>query len=207
MADFKEQDGSFIIRRLDRRRTFSISGEVDRLKSTSRSVNKSLKNYVNTIVESYDGMTYELSGENKDTADSLESFKKALVGSVFIIFILLVVQFSSLAQPVIIMSAIPFGLIGVVGSFMLFGLPLGFMALMGMLGLVGVVINDSIVLVTFINRYLKEYGFSINSLVKASVSRFRPVILTTITTVVGLLPIAHMPGGDPFLKPRATSFA
>jgi multidrug efflux pump subunit AcrB len=112
-----------------------------------------------------------------------------------------------MAQPLIIMSAIPFGFIGVVAAFAIFGLPIGFMALMGMLGLVGVVINDSIVLVTFINRYLKDYGFNVHSLVKAAVSRFRPVLLTTVTTVVGLLPVAHMPGGDPFLKPMATSFA
>ncbi len=207
MATFKEQDGSFLIRRFDRKRTFAISGEVDRLKSTSNKVNNEIKPFLDKTVGQFEGMTYQLSGENKDTADSLASFKKALIGSVFLIFILLVVQFSSMAQPLIVMSAIPFGLIGVVASFMVFNLPIGFMALMGMLGLVGVVINDSIVLVTFINRYLNEYGFHIESLIKAAVSRFRPVILTTITTVVGLLPVAHMPGGDPFLKPMATSFA
>lgn len=207
MASFKERDGAFIIRRFDRRRTFAISGEVDRKKSTSKEVNENIKPFLNDLVTNYDGMTYQLTGENKDTADSLASFKKAMVGSLFIIFILLVVQFSSLAQPLIIMSAIPFGLIGVVVSFLILGLPMGFMALMGILGLVGVVINDSIVLVTFINKYLKEEGFHLESLVKASVSRFRPVILTTVTTVAGLLPVAHLPGGDPFLKPMATSFA
>lgn len=207
MATFTETDGAFIIRRFDRRRTFAISGEVDRLKSTSKEVNDSMKPFLNNLMKNYEGMTYILTGENKDTADSLASFKKALVASAFLIFIILVVQFSSMIQPLIVMSAIPFGFIGVVIAFKVLGLSIGFMALMGMLGLVGVVINDSIVLVTFINRYLKEYGFEQASVVKASVSRFRPVILTTVTTVVGLLPIAHMPGGDPFLKPMATSFA
>lgn len=207
MAKFVEKDGSFIIRRYERKRTFAISGEVDRKVSTSQEVNKKIRPYLDEVMKSYSNMSYQLTGENKDTQDSLESFKKALVGSMFIIFILLVIQFSSLGQPLIVMSAIPFGLIGVVASFKLLGLPLGFMALMGMLGLVGVVINDSIVLVTFINRYLKERGFKVDSLVDAAVSRFRPVILTTVTTVAGLLPVAHMPGGDPFLKPMATSFA
>jgi multidrug efflux pump subunit AcrB len=207
MVKFKEQDGSFIIRRFQRQRTFSIAGEVDRMKSTSRQVNQDITPFLDEIVKTYPGMTYQLTGENKDTQDSLESFKKALVVSMFLIFILLVVQFSSLAQPLIIMSAIPFGFIGVIGSFFIFDLAIGFMALMGVLGLAGVVINDSIVLVTFINRYLKTDGFHMSSLVKASVSRFRPVILTTFTTVVGLLPVAHMPGGDPFLKPMAVSFA
>ncbi len=207
MAKFIEQDGAFIIRRYERRRTFAIAGEVDRTKSTSRDINRKIKPFLDKLVKNYEGMTYQLTGENKDTAESIASFKKALIASVFIIFILLVVQFSSMAQPVIIMTAIPFALIGVVVAFLVFGLPIGFMALMGILGLVGVVINDSIVLVTFINRYLKEYGFTLESLVKASVSRFRPVILTTFTTVAGLLPVAHAPGGDPFLKPMATSFA
>ena len=207
MASFEERDGSFIIRRYKGQRAFSISGEVDRLKTTSVAVNQKLKPYLDDIAKKYDELSYQLSGENKDTEDSLESFKKALVASMFIIFIILVIQFSSLAQPVIIMTAIPFGFIGVVGSFLIFGLPISFMALMGMLGLVGVVINDSIVLVTFINRYTEENGMTLDSLVVASLSRFRPVILTTFTTVVGLLPVAHMPGGDPFLKPMATSFA
>lgn len=207
MAKFVERDGAFIIRRFERRRTFAISGEVNRTRSTSKKVNALIRPYVKDLVAKYSGMSFLLTGENKDTNDSLASFKKALIASMFLIFILLVVQFSSLAQPLIVMSAIPFGLIGVVVAFLIFKLPLGFMALMGMLGLVGVVINDSIVLVTFINRYLSEYGFHVDSLVKAAVSRFRPVILTTFTTVVGLLPVAHMPGGDPFLKPMATSFA
>ena len=207
MASFREQDGSFIIRRFNRKRTISISGEVNRKLTTSSQLNKDLKPFLDKTITKYPGMNYMLSGENKDTRESLDSFKKALVASLFLIFIVLVVQFSSLAQPLIIMSAIPFGLIGVVIAFFILGMSLGFMALMGILGLVGVVINDSIVLVSFINQYLKNHGHDMDSLVKASLSRFRPVILTTFTTVVGLLPVAHMPGGDPFLKPMATSFA
>lgn len=207
MATFIEQDGAFIIRRFERRRTFAISGEVDKLKSTSREVNNKIKPFLKDLIKKYPGMVFHLTGENKDTNESLASFKKALIGSAFIIFIILVVQFSSMAQPLIIMTAIPFALIGVVFSFLIFDLSIGFMALMGMLGLVGVVINDSIVLVSFINRHIAVNGYSDENLIKACISRFRPVILTTFTTVVGLLPVAHMPGGDPFLKPMATSFA
>ncbi len=207
MARFIEEDGAFVIRRYNRRRTFSISGEVNRKLSTSNAMNKILVPKVEEILKKYPALRYELAGESKDASSSLGSFRKALIGSAFIIFIILVIQFSSLAQPLIIMSAIPFGLIGVVASFWIFQLPIGFMALMGMLGLVGVVINDSIVLVSFINRYIGEFGMKKDSLIKACLSRFRAVILTTFTTVAGLLPIAHMPGGDPFLKPMATSFA
>ena len=207
IARFEEKQGAFLIRRFQRVRTFSIAAEIDRIKTTSTEMNEKIKPFLDSLMKEFPGMFYELSGENKDTADSLASFKKAFVGALFVIFILLVVQFSSMVQPLIIMTAIPFGMIGVILSFFIFDLPLGFMGLMGMLGLVGVVINDSIVLVTFINRTLKDYGYSIKSVVKASVSRFRPVILTTVTTVAGLLPVAHLPDGDPFLKPMAVSFA
>lgn len=207
LASFKEVTGAYIIRRFNRKRTMTVSGDIDLKKTTSVKMTKQITPFVEQLVKDHPGLTYSMGGESKDTAESLASFKKALIASMFIIFIMLVVQFSSTAQPIIIMSAIPFGLIGVVASFKLLGLPIGFMALMGMLGLVGVVINDSIVLVTFINRTLKEEGHTLEALIKATVTRFRPVVLTTVTTVAGLLPVAHAPGGDPFLKPMATSFA
>jgi len=207
IASFEEQKGAYVIRRLNRKRTVAVIGEVDIKKTTSVAINAKLEPYLNKKLQDKYGVTFKLSGENEDTKESLEGFRKGLIASVFIIFIILVILFSSLGQPLIIMSAIPFGLIGVVISFKVLGLPIGFMALMGMLGLVGVVINDSIVLVTFINRTLEEERDGINSIVKASISRFRAVILTTVTTVAGLLPVAHAPGGDPFLKPMATSFA
>jgi multidrug efflux pump subunit AcrB len=207
IANFSEEQGAFVIRRLNRKRTVAIVGEVDTKLTTSVAINKQLTPYLDKKLKGVHHISYRLAGENEDTKESLEGFQKGLVASIFIIFIILVILFSSLAQPIIIMTAIPFGLIGVVISFKIFGLAIGFMALMGMLGLVGVVINDSIVLVTFINRTLLEEGEGVKSIVKASVSRFRAVILTTFTTVVGLLPVAHAPGGDPFLKPMATSFA
>jgi multidrug efflux pump subunit AcrB len=207
IATLSEEQGAFVIRRLNRKRTVAVIGEVDIKKTTSSAINKKLVPYLDKKLMGLHHITYKLAGENEDTKESLEGFKKGLIASVFIIFIILVVLFSSLAQPLIIMSAIPFGLIGVVISFKVLGLAIGFMALMGMLGLVGVVINDSIVLVTFINRTLKLEGKGVESIIKASVSRFRAVILTTVTTVAGLLPVAHAPGGDPFLKPMATSFA
>ncbi len=207
LANFQEVAGAYIIRRKDRKRVISIEGDVDLTESTSVEVNEKLRPYLEAKVKDVPGVSFELSGENKDTQESLESFKKALVASMIIIFLIIFVQFKSFALPLIIMSAIPFGLIGVIGSFKVFGLSIGFMALMGMLGLVGVVINDSIVLTTFIDRTLKNEGWSVSSVIKASLSRFRPVILTTFTTVAGLLPVAHMPGGDPFLKPMAMSFA
>lgn len=109
-------------------------------------------------------------------------------------------------------------MIGVVYTFKLMGLPFGFMALMGIVGLIGVVVNDSIVLINSINLKREEIESHFDAIYEACISRFRPVILTTFTTVVGLLPIAHpslmslipigdVKDGDPFLRPMALSFA
>lgn len=207
VVEIERRSGAFVIRRLNGKRVITLSGEVDPEIQTARALNQKLIKTMPSLMQDHSDISYEVKGENKDTTESLDSFKRALVISSLIILMILVVQFSSFIQPLIIMSAIPLGFIGVILAFSVFDLALGFMALMGVLGLVGVVVNDSIVLVTVINRYIAKEGRSTLSIIKATVSRFRPVILTTFTTVAGLLPIAHATGGDPFLKPMAVSFA
>lgn len=228
VASFEDKPGAFVIRRLERKRTISVSGSIDKKKTSSFKVNRELETYMNDLLKDKIHLGYELSGENKDTADSMAGFKKAGVISMFLIFVILTLLFSEnkvvnedlpwfrrtllklytpFSQPIIIMTAIPLGFIGVVLAFFALRLAIGFMAIMGMIGLLGVVINDSIVLVSFINKKIKESDDYFEAIVESCMKRFRPVILTTFTTVAGLLPVAHMPGGDPFVKPMATSFA
>ena len=127
-------------------------------------------------------------------------------------------MFNSLLHPVVVMSAIPLGLIGVIWTFKVANQSLGFMALMGVVALIGVVVNDSIVLVTFINETREKVKDLKEAVYIASRSRFRAVILTTFTTVAGLIPIAHPEvayflsfgsntDSDPFIQPMALSFA
>lgn len=202
-----EKSGAYIIRRLDRKRTIAVIGSIDLRQTTALEANKEIEPYIQNLLKDYPEMDYDLAGENKDTEESMMRLGKSALISFLCIFIILVVMFSSLIQPLIIMSAIPLGLIGVVLTFIVMGLPISFMAGMGIIALVGVVVNDSIVLVSFINTKMEESRNHLEAILEASVSRFRPVILTTFTTVAGLLPMAHTPGGDPFLKPMAISFA
>ena len=117
---------------------------------------------------------------------------------------ILAATFNSLIQPLVVLLAIPFGLIGVVVAFLLHGEPLSFMALLGIIGLNGVVINDSIVLVDFINKLRKQGIDRRHSIIQAGQLRLRAVMLTTMTTVLGLAPVAYaIGGGDPFLQPAA----
>ena len=143
---------------------------------------------------------------------------KSGLGAAFCIFLILVIMFNNLMQPIIVMMAIPLGLIGVIWTFFIAGQSLGFMAFIGVVALVGVAVNDSIVLVNFINRKRAEEKDVSKAVIIASKSRFRPVVLTTFTTVVGLFPIAHPlvstiltfgqnTDNDPFIQPMALSFA
>jgi multidrug efflux pump subunit AcrB len=207
VAAFSEIPGAFVIRRFNRQRIFSISGTLDNKVTSPRKIVETFKPKLAKIMNGYPEMTFNFGGENKDTEESMVRLAKSGIISLFCIFLILVFMFGSLGQPLVIMSAIPLGLIGVIITFKAFNMSLGFMAMMGVVALIGVVVNDSIVLVSFINERLKNSGDLYTSILEGSVSRFRPVILTTFTTVSGLLPVAHWPGGDPFLKPMATSFA
>jgi multidrug efflux pump subunit AcrB len=209
VADITYEPVSFVIRRFNRKRTIAVSGEIDRKLTSAFEVNQAMKTFLNDELKNKKHIQYEFKGENADTQDSVTRLGKAGIISMFLIFIILVTMFSSLVQPLIVMSSIPFGLIGVIGIFFVLQVPLGFMALMGVIGLIGVVVNDSIVLVNTINININENPNEnvLNVVKSACLSRFRPVLLTTITTVAGLLPVAHATGGDPFLKPMALSFA
>ncbi len=207
VATFKERPGAFVIRRFNRKRIIAVSGTLDNSKTSPMKIVTSLKPKVGEVLQSYPDISYHFGGENKDTKESMGRLMKSGMISLFCIFLILVIMFSSLGQPIVVMSAIPLGLIGVILTFKIFDMSLGFMAMMGVIALVGVVVNDSIVLVSFINTKLKDSSDLYQAIYEGCLSRFRPVILTTFTTVAGLLPIAHAPGGDPFLKPMATSFA
>ncbi len=216
----KKQPGAFIIRRLNRKRIISVTSDLDKKISTPTKVAQTFGPKLKDLLKDYPGVSYYFGGENEDTKESMQGLAKAMIIAVSLIFIILVVMFNSLMHPVIIMMAIPLGLIGVIWTFFIAGQALGFMAFMGVVALAGVVVNDSIVLVTFINEKREEYGEENlgRAVLEASKGRFRAVILTTVTTVAGLIPIAHPTvsrilsfgvntDSDPFIQPMALSFA
>ena len=207
LVSIDEKPGAFVIRRKNRKRIFSVSGTLNKDITTPVKIAKDLEKRVAEFTAGFPEVDVEFGGENKDTKESMVRLATSGAISMVSIFFVLILMFASFGQPIVIMSAIPLGMIGVIISFKLFGLSLGFMALMGVVALIGVVVNDSIVLVNFINIKANELEDLKEAIMTASESRLRPVILTTVTTVAGLLPVAHAPNGDPFLKPMALSFA
>jgi multidrug efflux pump subunit AcrB len=154
----------------------------------------------------YPGMRFEIGGEAQETQKSMDSLVTAFFSAAVAIYLILVVLFNSPVQPLLVMSAIPLGILGFIIAFALHGQPLGFTGVMGLIGLSGVVVNDSLVLVNHINRLKKERpGERLLDIVSdGATDRLRAVILTSLTTVAGLLPLAYGIGGsDPFIAPMA----
>jgi multidrug efflux pump subunit AcrB len=149
---------------------------------------------------------FVLAGEVMETEESIANLMKTFVIAAIAIYFLLVLLFNSFTQPFTVMVAIPFGIVGVIITFALHGEPMSFVGMLGVIGLAGVVVNDSLVLVNHINKLRRErQGESLMILVaEGTANRLRAVILTTLTTVVGLLPLAYGFGGtDPFMAPAA----
>lgn len=203
----EKNPGAFVIRRLDRKRIFTVSASIDKALTTPAKVAKEFTPKVAEIVKSHPDVTFTFAGEVTDTNESMGELIKSFLLAIALIFLILVVMFNSIGNTLAVLSAIPLGMIGVIWSFKLFNMSLGFMAMMGVVGLVGVVINDSIVLVDCINDFKTKEKTLVDAIFKGCLNRLRAVLLTTITTVAGLLPVAHATGGDPFLKPMAMSFA
>jgi multidrug efflux pump subunit AcrB len=208
VATIKQTEGLYAISHLDGVRTVWVTGDVDGEKATSFSVNLDLKKKFRSVPKDYSGYSLNFSGEYEEQKETQENLLFAFFVVMFLIFIILTAIFGSLIQPFIVMTAIPFGYLGVVIAFMAHGRPLSFFALMGMVGLTGIVVNDSVVLVDFINKLRKAGNDRRESLIEAGRKRLRPVLMTTITTIGGLVSVAYgIGGGDPFLKPLGLAIA
>ena len=184
-------------------RTTTLSADVDDAIITSAEANeKAIENL--DILKNFPEVRLELAGEAQEDKESLISLAKTFILAIAAIYFLLIILFNSLFQPILVLLAVPFGIVGVIVAFYLHGMNLSFLALLGTIGMAGVVINDSLVLVNHINQKIKKNpDEKILELVAVGTKeRFRAVILTTLTTVAGLLPLAYGLGGsDAFLKP------
>jgi multidrug efflux pump subunit AcrB len=152
------------------------------------------------------GLQLGMGGEAFETEESMASLFRTLLIALIGVYFLLVLLFNSLTQPFLVMAAIPFGYTGVIVAFGLHGEPLGFMAVMGIIGLSGVVVNDSLVLVNHLNDLKQQRkDKTLREIVaEGTANRLRAIILTTLTTVAALLPLAYGIGGTAvFMAPMA----
>jgi len=194
------------ITRIDRFRVLNVTADVDKDNTNMTVLQADLRNYIDSLMPKYPGITYEMEGEQRQQRESFGSLQSGLIILVFVIYCLLALPLKSYSQPLIVMSVIPFGVIGAVIGHWIMGHPVSFLSSLGLMALMGVVINDSLVLVDYINQQHRA-GIRLSEAVKrAGVARFRPVMLTSLTTFFGLIPLLLEPSSTSrFLIPMAIS--
>jgi multidrug efflux pump subunit AcrB len=178
------------INRVDRLRAVTIRGDVDtNIANASEIVNDTLTRFMPDLLKRYPGISLALEGQNKEAETTSASMVAGFVIGLLGVFLLLSFQFRSYVEPLVVMVAIPLALIGVVLGHLALGLDLSMPSILGFVSLAGVVVNNSILLVNFIKLRHDEGEAVIDAAAQASRSRFRAIFLTTVTTLVGLLPI------------------
>ncbi|VAW99203.1 RND multidrug efflux transporter; Acriflavin resistance protein [hydrothermal vent metagenome] len=215
VAKFYEHDGFTNIRHKDNQRIISVLANIDSRIITSTELNAMVeKNQSDWLSESNnERVTINYGGENEKNQESVNDLAFAFGFALLAVFFILAVQFNNLGYPIAVMLAIPFGAIGVIVSFYFHDLlwkpmPLSFMSTLGMVALTGVVVNSSLILLVFIQRSIKEGMDRREAIVYSCRRRLRAVLLTAITTIVGLLPTAYGWGGlDPFVSSMALALS
>ena len=210
IATFEESPGLTSIRHKDGIRVLNVLAEVNDDVITSQALNTLVKEKSAEWLTSQEiaDVRYVLGGEQEKTEESVQGLVYSFVFALLGIFVILAIQFNRVSYPFLVMFAIPFGLIGIVVGLFLHGEPLSFMSLMGFVALTGVVVNSSLVLAVLIQRELEDGKHWFEAIVHGGRRRLRAVLLTAITTVVGLLPTAYGWGGlDPFVAPMALALS
>jgi multidrug efflux pump subunit AcrB len=179
-----------VINRVDRKRTITVTSDIDEATANASVIVSNLKaEFLPQLVERYPGIRYDLEGQEKRTQESLDSLENGYVLAMMGIFLLLASQFRSYVQPLIIMMAIPFGLIGAVLGHLIMGMQFTMISLFGIVALSGIVVNDSLILIDFINRAIRNGADVDTAVIESGKIRFRPVLLTSVTTIAGLMPL------------------
>jgi multidrug efflux pump subunit AcrB len=195
-----------VINRLDRSRTLNITADVNKDSINMAAVNEEMSLFLAQLTDPLNGVSYEFGGEAEEQRESFGTLFYGLIIVLFVIYALLAIPFKSYAQPLIVMSIIPFGPAGAIVGHWIMNMDLTVLSMMGMLALTGVVVNDSLVLVDYINKKRKEGMELIEAVATAGMARFRPVLLTSLTTFIGLLPLIFEKSTQAqFLIPMAVS--
>ncbi len=190
VADMSFGTGYSSISRLNRRRTITVSADIDTEIVESAEIVKTItEEYIPELLARYPGVSYGLEGASQEQVNLIRNLSVASIAALFLIYALIAIPLHSYSQPLIIMSVIPFGMIGAVIGHVIFGRSVSMFSMFGLVALAGVVVNDSLIMIDFINK-AREQGVELKQAVIASgTQRFRAIILTSITTAVGLMPI------------------
>ncbi|MFC1479370.1 efflux RND transporter permease subunit [Planctomycetota bacterium] len=207
IAEIKESRGQAVISHKSSRRAITVRAKVNSELNSSDKVNRYLSGLFPMLEKRFAGCTVRHTGEFEDLEESFRDLTWALLLALFLVYFILGTQFKSFLQPFLIMIVIPFSLIGVAASMIIGNNPLSIMIFVGIIGLIGVVVNDSLILIDYFNRLKKAGHSSAYVLLKGVATRARPVIFTSVTTIAGLLPAAlGLTGKSLVWQPLAQTF-
>jgi hydrophobic/amphiphilic exporter-1 (mainly G- bacteria), HAE1 family len=196
VAHVNVERGYSEINRVDQKRSITVTADIDETGSSaadapnaSQIVATMASGFMPDLLERYPHVQVRWEGQQEQTVESMQSLFVGLAVALLAMYALLTMQFTSYMQPAIIMAVIPFGMVGALWGHALMGLPLTLFSVLGLVALTGVVVNDSIVLVDFTNARVRDGLPLMEALLESGQRRFRPVLLTSLTTVAGLAPI------------------
>lgn len=188
----------------DNRREIRVYGEVDVSVTSAGEANHEIRRRIPELQSRFPGLRFVFGGEDEDTRDSLASLGRAFVVAILVIFLILVALFKQVMQPILLILTIPLGVIAVILTLFVHGKPISFMSLLGIIALSGVIVNNAIVLIDFVNQNRARGMTKLESIYDAAGVRLRPVMLTTVSAVLGVIPTAYGIGGiDLFVVPIA----
>jgi multidrug efflux pump subunit AcrB len=209
VADTRYSESLASIERYDSKRVVGVEASMDKRITTTDEVTARLEEeFFPSMLAKYPGISISQSGEIEQRKKSMGSLLKGFAFSIIFIYILIAIPLKSYAKPLIIMSVIPFGIIGALLGHYLMNIPVSILSIFGILALSGVVVNDSLVLVCRVGDLREEGETLLDACRKAGADRFRAILLTSLTTFLGLAPLLlETEVQAQFLKPMATSLA
>ena len=182
--------GAATITRVDRRRAINVQADIDEDVTSSETLVDALEaDFLPALVERYPGLTYSFEGEEVQFAESMDGLFQGFAAALFVMYAMLAIPLKSYVRPFIILSSVPFGMVGAIWGHWLLGLQVSFLSMCGMVALAGVVVNDGLVLASFIGSYSRKTGNLTQAVQLAGEARFRPIILTSLTTAAGVTPL------------------
>lgn len=190
VADIEFSSSPSIIRRFDRQRAVSVSAVVDKDIAEPGPISREIiQDFIPELLSRYPGVSTRISGGSENQRRLLSELTSGFAFALFLIYALMAIPLRSYVQPLLIMSVVPFGVIGALFGHLILGLDVSMLSMFGMIALSGVVVNDSLILIDFVNRARRNGVATIDAVIDAGRSRFRAILLTSLTTFLGLAPI------------------
>ena len=208
VARLTDTRGFTSIRRVDQQRAVVVSCEVDQSQGNTEEITRALGPTIAELEQEYPGVHVDFAGSKRETVKSLGSLRQDFLIALLVIFVMLAGLFKSYIQPLVVLAAVPFGMIGAITGHYIMGYPLTILSTIGMVALTGIVVNDGLILVDFINKERARGTRLYEAVIIAGRRRLRPILLTSLTTILGLAPLlAEQSFQARFLIPMAISIS